>query len=347
MDEDAVVPQEHLSPTRVDAEASRVRTAVEVAELERSLLHYLDELTAARDLETALGVATAWTTRCLGTERASLRVLDATRARLLVAARSGVPLHPTTTQFTAGEGLVGWVVAQNRPLRVGWAAVDPRFSPRPGVSASLGSFLGAPLADADGCFGVLATTRPERDAFSPSDARRLELLAKIASPLLAVHRLRRLAETDPLTSVSNRHALEHALPEVSAKRVAVAMIDVDHFKRINDTHGHAKGDEVLREVARELRATVRTDDHVLRMGGEEFLVVLPLASAAVASALAEEIRTNVSARVRAGEDSVSLSIGVAVRLPGETRQELLRRADEALYEAKRLGRDRVVAAASM
>jgi diguanylate cyclase (GGDEF)-like protein len=83
------------------------------------------------------------------------------------------------------------------------------------------------------------------------------------------------------------------------------------------------------------------------MGGEEFLVVLPLASAAVARALAEEIRTNVSARVRAGEDSVSLSIGVAVRLPGETRQELLRRADEALYEAKRLGRDRVVAAASM
>jgi diguanylate cyclase (GGDEF)-like protein len=213
---------------------------------------------------------------------------------------------------------------------VGWVADDPRFSPRAGVSNSLGSFLGALLTDADGCFGVLATTRPERDAFDRADERRLALLAEMASPSLAVHRLRRLAETDPLTSVSNRHALEHALPEVSTKSVAVAMIDVDHFKRINDTHGHARGDDVLRDIARELRATVRTDDHVLRMGGEESLVIRPSASARVASELAEEVRANVRARVRVGQDTVSLSIGVAVRRPDETRQELLRRTDEAL-----------------
>ena len=316
------------------------------AQLEMALLAYLDALAAASTLEAALAVVTEQAASWLRTDRASLRILDASRTRLLLAARAGVALHEVS-DFEVGEGLAGWVVAHNQPILSGWAPDDPRFSSRPGVPSALGSFVGVPLADLDGCFGVLASTRPERDAFDPADARRLALLAKVAAPLLSVHRLRRLAQTDPLTMVPNRHALEHLLPSRSGQSVAAAMIDIDHFKRVNDSHGHAVGDRVLRDIAREIRATIRTDDHVVRMGGEEFLVLLPLASARAAAEVADDIRANVASRVRVHGAGVSLSVGVAVRLPDEPREELLRRADEALYEAKRLGRDRVVLAVTL
>jgi len=123
--------------------------------------------------------------------------------------------------------------------------------------------------------------------------------------------------------------------------------DLDHFKRINDGHGHAAGDAVLRVSARTMAANARATDFVARIGGEEFAVLLPEQDGAGARAVAENLRGLV-----AGLDTsdiatglrVTASIGVAVLRPNEDRDSLLRRADAALYEAKNAGRDRVMMA---
>lgn len=311
-------------------------------DVERELLGFVDDLAAAHQLSAAVRVVTSGVTRLLGTEHASLRLLDDSRTSLLLASRTGRAAHGNDdAPFVVGEGLVGWVVANARALRVGSAIDDPRFAARPGPSSFV-SFLGAPLSDDRGCFGVLATTSARRDAFDETAETRLRLIAALASGPLQVHRLRRLAETDSLTGLLNRHALEHVLPEHPDGEgdVAVVMLDVDHFKEVNDRHGHAVGDRVLVELARALRAGVRLEDHVVRYGGEEFLLVLPGASSAIALDTAERVRAAVTSTVRASGERISVSAGVAARHPGESRDALIARADQALYAAKNAGRDR-------
>jgi diguanylate cyclase (GGDEF)-like protein len=129
----------------------------------------------------------------------------------------------------------------------------------------------------------------------------------------------------------------------------VAVIDVDHFKRVNDTHGHAVGDRVLLQLAEVLLAHVRSSDLVCRVGGEEFVAVMPHAKMRGASKRAEKWRTAFAARAVEGREgaavSCTISIGLArYRGAGEPFSACLRRADEALYAAKGAGRDRVASA---
>ena len=317
-----------------------------MAEVERELLVFVDDLGAARDLATALKVVTGGVTRLLATDHASLRLLDDSRTRLLLASRSGrVVSDVADAPFVVGEGLVGWVVANGKSVRVADAPNDPRFAIRPG-RARVASFLGAPLSDEHGCFGVLATTSPQQDAFDEGDETRLRLIAALAALPLQVHRLRRLAETDALTGLSNRRALEHLLPEQAdpATSVGVVMLDVDHFKDVNDRFGHPVGDQVLIDIARALKAGVRLEDTVVRYGGEEFLIVMPGAVLARAYETAERVRMSVASAVHASGTPISISAGVAVRAPNETTEALVARADVALYAAKHAGRNRTVMA---
>jgi len=163
-----------------------------------------------------------------------------------------------------------------------------------------------------------------------------------------------LSRTDALTGVPNRRYLEHILAD-EAKRAArfdrpfsVLMADVDRFKLVNDTHGHAVGDRVLKEVAERIRAALRTDlDTVARFGGEEFTVILPETGRDGALVVAEKLRAVVAATPFPDGFTVTVSVGVASRPEdGQRPEELLVAADAALYEAKRAGRDRVVAAAA-
>jgi two-component system cell cycle response regulator len=165
-------------------------------------------------------------------------------------------------------------------------------------------------------------------------------------------RLEALAHTDPLTLVLNRRALMSRLAaEVDRARryesvVTILMIDLDHFKGVNDTYGHPAGDQVLRDVAQLLQHEVRSVDIVSRYGGEEFIVVLPETSTEGAIVFAERIRERIEARMFESTGHsllLTTSIGVAT-FPSErvtTMDELIRRADEALYRAKADGRNRV------
>lgn len=166
--------------------------------------------------------------------------------------------------------------------------------------------------------------------------------------------LRRLANFDALTGINNRrHVME--LADLEWKRavrygvpLSLLMLDVDHFKQINDTHGHLVGDQAICLVAQACLNAVREIDVVGRYGGEEFVIVLPGTHFAGALELAERLRRRVAGvRLKCGQPhpvSLTASIGVASLQQGDTLEQLLVAADKALYQAKRQGRDKVVAA---
>lgn len=155
-----------------------------------------------------------------------------------------------------------------------------------------------------------------------------------------------MALTDQLTGLPNRRALERRLvaqvgrARSSRQGSAVLLLDIDHFKRVNDELGHDVGDEVIRAVAATVRAVLRPDDMVGRWGGEEFLVVLPDADGDMAEQIAERARAAVADLTN--PTPVTASFGVAAVAPDDGVAEVVRRADLALYAAKRQGRDRVV-----
>lgn len=168
----------------------------------------------------------------------------------------------------------------------------------------------------------------------------------------AERRLQRLATTDHLTGLMNRRSLIDALEREQARRqrrphpLCVALIDIDHFKQLNDTHGHAVGDWALQAVAGVLRQEVREMDYVARWGGEEFLVVLPFASLNESLPVAERLRQAIQAIDHPGDLKLALSatLGVAEVGLDEDMEHAIQRADTALYQGKHQGRDQVVAA---
>lgn len=160
--------------------------------------------------------------------------------------------------------------------------------------------------------------------------------------------IRELMLTDPLTGVANRRHLDDRLAMELARLVrygqplAVILTDIDWFKRVNDTYGHAAGDAVLEAFARTLEASIRSSDFLARYGGEEFVLLLPNTAAGEATAFAERMREAArSIRIPGTELGITASFGVTLARPGETMTEMLSRADEAMYLSKSGGRDRV------
>jgi two-component system cell cycle response regulator len=166
-----------------------------------------------------------------------------------------------------------------------------------------------------------------------------------------------LALTDPLTGLYARRYGEAHLDELidrvnqDGASAAVMLFDIDHFKRVNDTHGHDAGDDVLRELAARTRHSVRSVDLAARWGGEEFVVVMPETDLANAAAVAERLRLAVAnepftVKATDAKLGVTISIGVAAAIAGgDHRDRLLKRADDALYSAKSAGRNRVITSA--
>jgi two-component system cell cycle response regulator len=169
--------------------------------------------------------------------------------------------------------------------------------------------------------------------------------------LRLMRELESLSRTDPLTGAGNRRAFDEALGHemARAKRhgqpLGLVMLDIDHFKRVNDTYGHQGGDDVLRAVAATVRATLRDGDLLFRYGGEEFAVLLPYAQGPGVVTAAERLLRAIEGapvRVSTSEVKVTASAGVASVLPSDGDGDaLVARADAALYEAKKAGRNRV------
>lgn len=177
---------------------------------------------------------------------------------------------------------------------------------------------------------------------------RERLLVEIDRRLLAEQQLRRLATTDDLTGLSNRrHFVERAREAIAVARrygqwCSFAIIDIDRFKKVNDQRGHQAGDEALVTLAAVLKANLRTTDLAARFGGDEFIVLMPLTDPEAGLAAAERIRHAVT-RDAPGM-ALTVSVGVAsLRGDEAVLEEMMAHADQALYDAKRRGRDRVSA----
>jgi diguanylate cyclase (GGDEF)-like protein len=300
-------------------------------------------------LEELLQRVASCAAELLGTPRVTIRLLDPSRTRLIAACRFGEPLHwNAEASFSLGEGLLGWIAEQHEALRLASADDDPRFLPRPDQKAPVGAYLGVPLMAGQICVGVISATRVA--PFVAHDEDILALLAGLCAPHVEVARLMRLAETDPLTGTLNRRGLAEELGELPAddgRELSVVMVDVDHFKRINDQHGHVTGDQVLVSLASRLSTLVRPSDSVVRYGGEEFLLLLPGVTSAAALRIAERARAGIAVSQINDHEAglrITVSMGVAERKSGESRDVLIRRADAALYAAKQAGRNRVVIA---
>ena len=247
------------------------------------------------------------------------------------------------------------------------ARKDPRVSDNP-FAASFVFYAGVPLKFEGENVGVMCIADGEPRTMIEDELDALRDLASLAEQELEVSalsesqaklaasnvELEMKARVDVLTRIWNRGAI-HEIAEreledgrALATSTAIAILDLDHFKQVNDTHGHAAGDEVLRVVSQRLRATIRPIDAVGRYGGEEFLVVLPRIARESVVQVCERIRYEIAKElVVSGGVTIPITCSVGAVLvedDGESVEALVRAADGALYEAKRAGRDRVLTA---
>lgn len=213
----------------------------------------------------------------------------------------------------------------------------------------------------EGLLGTMDEHRQQRDQREQEVAARLKSLAERVANMeqeaqgyrehLEVQRQKALI--DPLTGLPNRAAWSERLDhEVNSwhqrgNSLSLAMLDLDHFKRINDGYGHLAGDKVLKIIANVLRKRLRSGDFIARFGGEEFILLMPDSGLADALDVGEVLRSAIEAcpfHFKGEPVTITMSMGVAQFLPGERSDLALKRADEALYRAKAAGRNRVQAA---
>lgn len=221
-------------------------------------------------------------------------------------------------------------------------------------SAALNQAGGQPT-DAEVIDKVLRSTREMRSAVDHLQQRLVDSQTEIQRLKQEVERARSDALIDSLTGLANRRAFDECLESCvqegrpRQRGLCLVMLDIDHFKRVNDTYGHLLGDQVIRAVAQVLKASVKGQDTAARVGGEEFAVLLPDTPVNGATVVAEKIRAAIAAaRIRRGQqdlaERITVSLGVACHRLGETARELMDRADAALYVSKTGGRNCVTLA---
>ena len=266
----------------------------------------------------------------------------------------GVMAHP----FRFGMGLTGWAFDQGTPQRVNDAEAHPAAGHLPGTAPQDESMLLLPLTSGDHRLGMLDVVRFRREAFVANELIVGGLVAYMAAAAwynaqLYVEQVQH-AITDPLTGLFNTRWLqdadgrELAMAERNGTEMALLMIDLDDFKQINDSCGHAVGDDILHSVGRVLQGAIRTDDAAVRCGGDEFVLVLRGSSREGSRRIAREVRKGLAEIALPAASTlpvVTASIGIAY-FPrhGRTIGQLLGVADGAMYSAKRRGKDRVLAA---
>ena len=262
---------------------------------------------------------------------------------LVLTAAAGAPLEPVRITLTE-RSVSGLAFRDGTPRYVGDVIGDPQVNRRLLGLTEARSLLAQPFSHGRETRGVVVATWQEPYPESaPESLHTLTLLAEeFGSALERMDldaALEHRATTDPLTGMANRRVWRDALPGMmtSAGSVSVALLDLDHFKTYNDSHGHLAGDNVLSALGRSWLAILRPEDLLVRWGGEEFALALPDCPIDRAVEVLERLRAHVP-------EGLSASAGLALWNGTETIEGLLARADAALYEAKRTGRDRTVVA---
>jgi diguanylate cyclase (GGDEF)-like protein len=331
---------------RANTELSHRLTALSL------LYHVSRSLNATLELPELLGRISTLVTERLRIDYFSVLLVNA-EGRLEEAASVPPRTSGTRGGFRLGEGAAGRAAESRLPVYLPDLASATDARP---LGPTTGSLLSLPVVHQGRLLGVLNLQRAGTEAFA---AEEVELLAAVADQAaMAIQNARLHAETvalsitDALTGLANRRHLFRQLEQEVARaarfrtQVALVMLDLDHFKELNDAAGHVAGDAVLRQVADVLRGQVRRVDAVARYGGEEFCLVLPQVSKEDAMEVAEKLRRSIAEQsfAHAPPGGITASAGVA-HLPTDasTLEELLEAADAALYASKRRGRNRITA----
>lgn len=274
------------------------------------------------------------------------------QARVLIGedlyAMAGAP-HPL------GTGVTGWTLRRGVPYNCGNTLTHPESAPIPGSDEDTGeSLIVVPLNSRGSCIGVLDVWRLGIDQFSDADLERCTLLSKIGSDAwrraTEMFDLEQRVVTDAGTGLLNKRWWEELAPREAAQamrsgsNIALLLLDLDDFKDVNDTFGHAIGDAVLSHVGKALSTSVRSGDAAIRLGGDEFLVMMRDCDEAQGLRAAEALRGAINRVTASAPRGLTASVGVAV-FPdhGATLDEVLGAADEAMYEAKARGKDQSLA----
>jgi diguanylate cyclase (GGDEF)-like protein len=253
----------------------------------------------------------------------------------------------SSLKIPMGEGLSGWVAESRKPIVNGNPSVEPGYLKNPGAFSRLNSALAVPLEDCDSVIGVLALYHSDRDAYSRDQLRVLQAVSsKLTAAIVSSLKHDQTAEvsnTDELTGLPNARALFlHLDAEIarcmrSDATLGIVVCDIDGFKLVNDRHGHLIGDQLLRSIGPQLRQSCRGSDYVARVGGDEFVIVMPDLTRASAEQRMRDFDRIVreTARSLCGEEIVALSCG-SVHFPadGATAEQLLAEADRRMYKEK-------------
>ena len=297
--------------------------------------------------------------RSLQVDAYSLLLMDEASNRLTV--KGGFGLLSERSQdlsLSLGEGISGWVAKTGQPMLVPDVSAESRFAEQL-CFPSQGAFLCVPLQlDKGRVIGVLNAHKPEPQTFTRADLEQFQAVANQVALALENARLyqrtKELVSRDVLTGLFNRrYFFEHLETEIQRARrysrtFTILMLDLDHFKQYNDTHGHLRGDEVLRGVGGLLLGNTRRADVVARFGGEEFVVLLPEISKQAGALVAEKIRSALAQYPFYGKEQqpggrLTVTIGLAAYpTDSDNGVELVDIADRALYVGKQQGGNAVI-----
>lgn len=332
-----------------------------LASLDRDTLSvpigFLNDLTQATTRAGILEVYSVWSRRIVQAERCSI-ALDDGAGQLRVTAMNGAHGASYDTEYPVATSVSGAVHLQREPLFL--ASLDGINSPGVQLLASRGytALAIAPLATGQTCFGVLnAGFRAPLDD-PPRMLGMLQAIGRcLATQLLVVDQmegLSQMARTDALTNARNRYFLYEEAAKVwddwisQKSPFSFLAMDVDYFKQVNDTYGHDVGDAVLCAIVQRLQARTRTSDSIVRTGGEEFGLLMkqtPFETARMMSARLVDVVRQTPVAVRDMQLEITASLGVTGIEPEDgSFDDVLRRADRALYRAKEAGRDTAFAA---
>lgn len=328
------------------------------------ILNLALEVSAAGSLNQVLTLVLSRIDELVAFDEATVALLDETGEELIFREMNyRVPGHGGTRSVVgkrvpmAAENVFGWVALTGRP-HLRRSLSDPFPFERLQASVEIDSHILVPIVGRQHVLGVMAVGRFEEDIYDDVDMAMVSQYARLTG--LAIDNLRtyeqvsELALRDGLTGTYNhRHfqdVLESELHRLDryGEKLSLMLMDVDDFKSFNDRFGHPEGDQVLKQTARLVRTSLRQSDMVFRYGGEEFAVLLPgtdtAAAACVARKLVETMRRN-NLYQRKAETPIPITVSIGVAGTGDTvesREALIKRADIALYQAKREGKDRVV-----
>ncbi len=305
-------------------------------------------LTSSLDIQTVLDAVVTEAMRLVRNSRAAAIYLYTGRRLEFGASLDSEGIRNRPTSMPRPEGLSGTVARNGARIIVDDMQRHPLYA-EAGSEAS-GSVIGLPLKTAEGIVGVMSLTKTTRGGFTSSELRLLELLADQASIAIANASLHQAvsqqAYSDTVTGLANRRALDDRLEQevLTSRRngssFAVIMMDVDGFKRVNDAHGHAVGDQVLRTFFNYLSISLRSTDFLARYGGDELTLILTQTEPQGARLVVEKILEQVKRFHFDAPDGSQIRLGLSCGIASfpnhaNTAANLLRAADEALYRAKK------------